>query len=1090
MNLAKISIKRPTFISAIIIIMLIVGFIFMKKMSVDMFPDVNFPFVTVTTIYPGAGPKELETLVSKKLEEQISSIAGVKNVSSINQDGISTVIAEFTLETDSKYAEQQVKDKVAYLKNDLPDDAKEPIIKRMDPADQPVVILSLTADLPETELFDLADTKIKNAFEQIKNVGNVEIIGGTKREIHVDLDYNKIKEYEVSVSQVAGHIGANSQNIPIGKVNKGIIDLSFRSLGEFKTIQQIKDVIVSFFGSDVPITVEKIGKVIDTKEEIKTKSYLNGKQSLVLQVYKQSGANSVAIADEIKKRADKLNGYILKSDINNKDVWNKLIIQKYINSDGVIQAKYKGFTDEFKALNNIFESALSKSIRHFKGSPEVKIVRDTSDPVRQNILDVKITIFEGIILAIIVVYLFLGNWRSTFITVVALPNSLIGAFIFMGMANFSINVLTLMSLSLAVGLLIDDAIVVRENIYRHIEEGMPPKEAAQKGTDEVTLAVIATTLTVIAVFLPVGFLQGIVGQFFKQFGLTVVFAMSISLFDALTTAPMLSAYLMSNKKPNKYLNVLINFPAIIFGKIQDLMDYVYEKIIRITLKLKIIVIILAICSFYFSLKLTPFIPKTFMPQNEFGEFAIKLETDPGTSIDEMDKWSKTVEKILNKEKDIDLLLTTIGNANGESNVANIYVKMIPSDKRTRSTTDMKDYCRKILEPYKEQINPVVADIQMVGDDAPFMLIITGEDLDELSNFSNLLIDKFKNIPGLVDLSVNYKPGKPEFQIIMDPIKMEKLGVQSTTAGLELRGMVEGIIPAKFREAGFEYDIRVRLQEDQRDLSKEFNNIYVPNVNKQLVKLKNISDPINTSGPAKIFRRNRARYVMITGYLGKNGAVGNVVEEAKNMLAREKFPKGVEYQFIGESEDMEDLFKNMVIAAILSIIFIYLVLASLYESIIIPFTIMIALPLAIVGGLIALYVTHESLNIFSMIGFIMLLGLVTKNSILLVDYAQKLTRKGLAHREAIIKAGLIRLRPILMTTFALIAGMIPLALGLSEVGRFRKSMGIVIIGGLISSTILTLIVIPAIFEFMDKLRLFLRKLIGRPKLREIDMDEIN
>jgi len=1038
MSLASISIKRPTFITAIVLSIIIVGLIFMMRMSVDMFPDVTFPFVMVNTIYPGAGPQEIEMLVSKPLEDQISSISGLKNVTSISQDGVSIVYGEFTLETDPKYAEQQVKDKVAQIRNTLPTDIKEPVIKRFDPADQPVMTLSLTANMSPTQLYDLADTTIRDSLTQVSNVSSVDIIGGTKREIHVDLDRNKLKEYEVSLTQVAGRVAGNSQNIPIGKVSQGRYELSFRSIGEFRSVQQIKDVIVSFFSNDVPITISKVGEVKDSSEEIKTKGFLNGKSALMIDIYKQSGSNTVEVSDALQKRITKL---------------NKIM----------------------SARND---------------APKLFLVRDGARAIRMNLADVKETIFEGILLAIIVVYLFLGNIRSTFITVVALPNSLIGAFIFMGLAGFSINMLSLMALSLAVGLLIDDAIVVRENIFRHMENGESPIAAAQNGTHEVQLAVIATTLTVIAVFLPVGFLQGMVGRFFKQFGLTVVFAMAISLFDALTTAPMLSAYMITSvtEKKRTGISALIHAPAEWFGKFQDLLEAIYQKVMHFTLRHKMLVLGSALILFIGSLSLVKGIPKTFMAANEWGEFLVNLEADPSTSLDQMEQYASTVDQMIRKEKDVELVSLTVGNINGESNVATMFVKMVPSKQRSRSTGDMKEYVRKMLMPYDKTLHPQVSDISMAGNEAPFNLMLTGDNPEELATIANGLIDKLKTIPGLADLNTNYKPGKAEFQVRMNPVKMERLGVQSVASGIELRGMVEGVTPAKYRENGLEYDVRVRLQEGQRDLSRSFDSLYVPNVNMQLVKLKNIADPVQKSGPSKVYRRNRSRYVMITGNLGKNGAIGDITTAARKIMATVKLPDGVNYEFLGASEDMEDLFKNIIIAGILSIIFIYMVLASLYESVVLPFTIMISLPLAIVGGLIALFISHQSINMFTMIGFIMLLGLVTKNSILLVDYTQKLIKQGLSRDEALVKAGLTRLRPILMTTFALIAGMLPLAMGLSEVGKFRQSMGIAIIGGLISSTLLTLVVIPAVFGFMDTFRIWTRGLIGRPALREIDKTE--
>jgi hydrophobic/amphiphilic exporter-1 (mainly G- bacteria), HAE1 family len=1039
MNLASLAIKRPTFISAVLVIMLLVGLLFMSRMSVDMFPDVNFPFITVTTIYPGAGPKEVETLISKVLEEQIASISGLKNVTSVSQDGVSSVWGEFTLETDPKYAEQQIKDKVAQVRNRFPADAKEPVIRRYDPADRPVTMISLTGALSGPELYDLADNAVRNTFEQVPSVSSVEILGGSKREIHADLDLAKLKEYEVSVSQVAGRLGANSQNIPIGKVSYGKQELSFRSLGELNYLKQVRDVVVSFFGNDVPVNLEKLGRVSDSIQEVKTKGYLNGKSTVIINIYKQSGSNTVAVSDTIQKRLAKLN-------------------------------------EKFKTE---------------PGAPSLTLVQDAARGIRMNLKDVRDTIFQGIVLAIIVVYFFLGNFRSTLITVLALPDSLIGAFIFMGLAGFSINMMTLMALSLAVGLLIDDAIVVRENIFRHIENGEEPKAAAQKGTDEVTLAVVATTLTVIAVFLPVGFLQGMVGQFFKQFGLTVVFAMGISLFDALTTAPMLSAYLIGKTKAEATsgFTYWLKLPARSFGRFQDGLDWLYEKVMRFALKRKLLVLGAAAAIFFVSFGYIKAIPKTFMPANSFGEFTVKLEAKPGTSLEQMDQFTLAVDRVLRREADIATVLSTVGNDNGEGNLASLFVKMVPVKQRHRNTGQMRERVRALLQPFASQFYYEVNDIAMAGNDKPFSVLLIGDDLEQLAAAANAVIGRFKGIPNLVDLNSNYKPGKPEFQFQMNPVKLQKLGVLSVTAGMELRNMVEGATPAKFRERGLEYDVRVRLQDDQRDLSRQFDRLYVPNVNNQLVKLKNIADPMLTSGPSKITRQNRSRYVQITANMTSKGAVGDVTNEAKRILAGMTLPAGIHYQFVGASEDMADLFKNMVVAAALSIIFIYLVLASLYESLILPFTIMLALPLAMVGGFVALFYSGQMLDMFSMIGFIMLLGLVTKNSILLVDYTQKLSRRGLSVNEALIQAGLTRLRPILMTTFALIAGMLPLALGLSETGSFRQSMGIAIIGGLVSSTLLTLVVVPAVYGYMESFRVWARALLRRPPLREVDKDSL-
>ncbi len=565
--------------------------------------------------------------------------------------------------------------------------------------------------------------------------------------------------------------------------------------------------------------------------------------------------------------------------------------------------------------------------------------------------------------------------------------------------------------------------------------------------------------------------------------------MSISLFDALTTAPMLSAYLIGKiKKDSDYtgLGAVIHAPAAMFGKFQDWLTVFYERVMHFTLRHKLGVLFAALLIFFGSLTLTKGIPVTFMPNNEWGEFMVYLEAAPGTSLDKMTYYAKMADSMIRKEKDIETVLVTVGNSNGESNTASLFVRMVDTSKRSRSTSDMKEYVRKMLMPYKDILLPQIGDITMSGaNESPFFLLIKGDDTEKVSAVANSIVPKLSVIRGLVDIQTNYRPGKPEFQVQMDPKKLQKLGVLSILAGMELRGMVEGNTPAKYREENQEYDIRVRLDEPQRDLEKDFNELYVPNVNNQLIRVKNVAESLVTTGPSKIFRRDRSRYVAITGNLDKNGAIGNITADAKKILMKEKFPEGITYEFHGSSEDFQDLMTNMMIAAGLSVIFIYLVLASLYESILVPFTIMVALPLAIVGGLVALYIGGQTISLFTMIGFIMLLGLTTKNSILLVDLTQKLECTGITQEEALIKAGITRLRPILMTTFALIAGMMPLAMGLTEVGKSRQSMGVAIIGGLVSSTVLTLVVVPAVYGYVDIFRLWMRRIFHRPKDRTID-----
>ncbi|MBI3557771.1 MAG: efflux RND transporter permease subunit [Deltaproteobacteria bacterium] len=1021
MSLWTLSIKRPIFISCVVFSIIAVGWLSLQRLAVDMFPNVTFPVVTVSTPYPGAGPKEVETLVSKPLEDEISTLTGIKTLSSINREGISTVIAEFTLETDVKYAEQQIRDRVSSVKSKLPRDIKEAVVRRIDPADQPIIILSLTANLSEGQIFDLANETLRPRIESVNQVGLVEVVGARKREIHVDLDRGKLKSHELSANQVASRIAAAGQDVPIGKVDEGTKAIVFRALGEFRALKQIDQTIVSFFGNDVPVTVGDVGRVTDTLEDEKARTFINGKKAVQLLVYRQSGANTIAVSTDVRKRIAKLN----------------------------------------------------EQLKTSQGAPEIQIVRDTSKFIRANVLDVKESILIGVALTVLVVFFFLGNVRSTLITGLALPNSLLGAFVLMAVAGFTVNVMTLLALSLAVGLLIDDAIVVRENIFRHAEEGMSPVEAATKGTAEVALAVVATTLTVIAVFGPIAFLNGVVGQFFKEFGLTICFAMVISLFDAFTMAPMLSAYLGGAAGRKSSFSQAID-------RVHQRMELIYERVIKFTLRRPFFILGSSAVIFVLSLVAVGYVPKTFLPPQDYGEFEVGIELPPGTNLGAMTDVAVQVDQVIRGNPEVATSLLIVGGRASEANSAQFFVELVPSGRRKVDTSKFKDRLRSQLVPFA-YANPMVKDIDAVaGGVRPFNVNIIGTDLEELEKVANAVFAKIRNHPGLKDPDISFRPGKPEFQVALDNRRAEGMGISSMSLGQELRAQIEGVKPAVFRENGLEYDVRVRLQPDQRNLRAGFNGTYIPNINNTLVKLSTVASPVEAEGPADIRRQDRGRYIQISADLTPGGVgMGQVMKDVRTIFEQDvRLPAGMRYQFVGQAENFTELVANMLMASGLGILFIFLVLASLYESFVTPFTIMLVLPLAACGAFIALFITHNSLDIFSMIGCIMLLGIATKNSILLVDYANQLVQSGVDRREAMLRAGKTRLRPILMTTVALISGMLPVAIGLNEASKQRVSMGVAVIGGLMSSTLLTLVVVPAAFSYVDRFRVWSGKGLQR------------
>lgn len=1023
MTLAELSIRRPTFILCIVAVMIIVGLMSMAKLPVDLNPNVNIPVIVVHSTYPGVAPSEMENLVTKPLEDQISTIAGIKRLTSKSSEGTSSIVLEFTLETDIKYAEQQVKDKVSQTKPLLPKEVKDPVVWRFDINEQPVLMLAVKSNLKATDLYDLAEEKIKRRFEQVEGVGNVSISGGRKREIQILLERNKLRSRELSVMDVSQMLSLAGENVPSGIISKKGADVLFRAKGEFQNLDDIRNTIVKLHGNEVPISVKDLGSVQDAMSDELSRAYLNGENSLLINVSRKSGANVVQVADELRKKVLSLN-------------------------------------EEFKASGvNV----------------EIVTVLDLSTWIKDSVKDVKDTIFLGLILTIIAVYFFLGNLRSTFITGLALPNSLIGAFILMSLFGFTINTITLLALSLTVGLLIDDAIVVRENIFRRMELGENAIEAAKKGTAEVQLAVIATTLVVISVFAPIAFMEGIIGQFFKEFGLTVCFAMIISLFDALTIAPMLSAYLVSMTSKHSGLKIWNNTFGKLANKCNDFQDHLvekYKKILAFVVRKPWLILTFASLIFISSLILVTQIKKTFVPEADVGYFGVSLRASPEVSLETMSDNAKKIEKIILAHPEVKLASLIVGGNESTTHKASFMVILKDRHERKISTIKLKEMVREELKAYPDLSPKVLEYASNDGDEQqPFTLNIKAETQAELDQAIAAIIDKLKGLKGLIDVDSTTRQGKPEYQIHLDASKAQVYGMSSKNLGLELRAQVEGVDSSKFRVEGKEYDVRVRLREEERNLKDHFYDIYVPNINHSLIQLAQVATIEKTGSASTIGRQDRMRYAQITAGISSDAGLGDLMSKAKKEIDSLKLSPSIKYAFAGEAENFAEMVASMLKAFGLCLLFIYVVLASLYESFVIPFTIMLALPLAICGALIALFITGKTIDVYSMIGVILLLGVACKNSILLVDCTRQLINEGYDRSAALIEAGARRFRPILMTSMALIIGTLPVAFGLSEISKIRSSMGVAIVGGMISSTVLTLIVIPAAFGFVDRFRLW-------------------
>lgn len=1015
--LAKLSIHRPAFITCIVLFMLSIGYFAATQLGVEFNPAVNIPYVSVVTIYKGAGPTEIESLVSKPIEDALATLPGLKHVRSTSQEGISQVSAEFTLETDPQYAEQQVRDHVGAIRPSLPKDIDEPLIQKIDENASAILRLSLSSKEPVSaaDLFDMADQKIKPLLEQVPHVGRVDIVGARKRQIQVLFDAKKMKDRELSMTQLNSQLSSTGDNIPAGTVQDLKKESNLRTLGQYNVLDTVSNTIISSFGGERSLRIKDLAEVRDSLEDETSRAYMNGSKTIFLEVYKQSGANTVAIAKDVLKRVDRLKA----------------------------------------------------EVESLPGHPTLSIVEDSSIWIKNNVDDVKESIFFGIILAVLVVFTFLQSSRSTLITALALPNSLLGAFILMWLCGYTINQMTLLALSLSVGLLIDDAIVVRENIFRHIEMGKKPIQAALDGTAEVQMAVVATTFTVLAVFGPIAFLKGIVGQFFKQFGFVICFAMLISLFDALTIAPMLSAYFAGSIHRKKGFFERLFAPYLNASeRTQKWLENKYVKVLTVVLRYpgrsllaSALIFILCVCTL-------KWVPITFNPSAENGEFTISYHLPSDAALEAIDEVGQKMDLIVRENKEVLFTTLSVGVVNGDTGTGELYVKLVPQKQRKLNTTRTKDKIREQLKDFS-YANPTIGD--WGGHD--FQLLLKGSDEELLKSYSNKVLSELKKMATLKDVDFDYRSGKPEIQLKIKDRSANELGVSPSLLGNEMHALIEGVNVAKYRVHGREYDIHTRLKEEQRNAEKNFDLYYVPNVNKSLIRLSDVVERNYETGPSKIRREDRSRVTKIEGNLAAKVGLGDVTKSVSELLKTQALtpPAGVTYSFSGQAEELEELSQSVLIALFFGLIFIYFALTSLYDSFVTPFAIMLALPLALCGSFAALAITRESLNVLSMIGVIMLIGVAAKNSILLVDHANQLVSQGLSRTEAMIKSGYSRLRPILMTSAALIAGAVPIAIGLTESSNGRSSMGIAIIGGMISSTLLTLIVVPAAYSYIDRFR---------------------
>ncbi|HAV5585684.1 TPA: efflux RND transporter permease subunit [Acinetobacter baumannii] len=1019
----RISVKYPVFTIMMMLSLMVLGLASWKRMTVEEFPNIDFPFVVVTTQYAGASPEAVESDITKKLEDQINTISGIKQITSRSSEGLSMVIAEFNLDTSSAIAAQDVRDKIAPVIAQFRDEVDTPIVQRYDPSSSPIMSVVFESNsMSLAQLSSYVDKKIVPQLKTVSGVGNVNLLGDAKRQIRIKVHPEQLQSYGIGIDQVINTLKNENIEVPAGTLQQKNSELVVQIQSKVIHPLGFGDLVIANKNGS-PIFLKQVATVEDTQAELQSSAFYNGRTAVSVDILKSSDANVIQVVDKTYQTLEKL------------------------------------------------KAQMPASLNY-------KVVADSSKGIRASIKDVVRTIIEGAVLAVLIVLLFLGSFRSTVITGLTLPITLLGTLTFIWAFGFSINMMTLLALSLSIGLLIDDAIVVRENIVRHTELGKDHVTAALDGTKEIGLAVLATTLTIVAVFLPVAFMGGLIGRFFYQFGVTVSTAVLISMFISFTLDPMLSAHWKDPiKKKESRLQRFFNY----ISNLLDGLTHNYEKLLKLALRFRFITVIIAIVSLVVALGLSKMIGTEFVPTPDKGEIRIQFETPVDSSLEYTQAKLHQVDQIIRQFPDV---VSTYGVVNSEvdsgKNHAGLGVTLKPKQERSADLTTLNNEFRDRLQSVAGiRVTSVAAAQDSVsGGQKPIMISIKGSDLNELQKISDRFMAEMEKIDGVVDLESSLKEPKPTLGVHINRVLASDLGLSVSQIANAIRPLIAGENVTTWEDRdGETYDVNIRLNENKRVLPQDVQNLYL-NSNKTNANGQNILVPLSAVattqeklGASQINRRDLEREVLIEANTSGRPS-GDIGQDIDKMQKAFKLPAGYTFDTQGTNADMAESAGYALTAITLSIVFIYIVLGSQFNSFIHPAAIMASLPLSLIGVFLALFLFRSTLNLFSIIGIIMLMGLVTKNAILLIDFIKKAMEDGISRYDAILQAGKTRLRPILMTTSAMVMGMVPLALGLGEGGEQSAPMAHAVIGGVITSTLLTLVVVPVIFTYLDDLKNFM------------------
>ncbi len=1018
MKIYETAVKKPISTIILFIGVIVFGLFSLRNLSIDLYPEMDFPSISVFTSYSGASAADIETNITKILEDNLNTVNKLKKLTSKSYDNFSLISVEFAWGTNLDEASNDIRDAVSRVEALLPEDADKPTIFKFSSSMIPVLMLSATADESLPAINKILNDKLVNPLNRVDGVGAVSISGAPVREIQVKLDPVKMEAYKLTIEKIGQAVAAENLNMPAGSIDIGSESFSLRVEGEFSQSDMLNDVMVSEFEGK-PVYLSDVAIVKDTLQKETQQVLFDGKPGVMIIVQKQSGANSVAIAKSVMKEI----------------------------------------------------TELQKSL-----PPDIKLgmIFDTSDFIQDSISSLSETVMFAFLFVVLVVLFFLGRWRATFIIILTIPVSLIASFIYLYMTGGSLNIISLSSLSIAIGMVVDDAIVVLENITKHIERGSSAREASIYGTNEVWLAVIATTLTVVAVFFPLTMVGGQAGIMFKPLGWIVSIVIVVSTVAAITLTPMLSAQLLKiqKKQASKGANVVSRS----IEKFLDKLDSGYGSILTWAVRHRTFLIISCVLIFISSLFLVSQVPTEFIPQSDNGRIEATVELPQGTSLDVTKQTVRKIEAVV-KEKypEVEILSTTAGSADGSNiwaafsksgtNVITVTFRLSKATTRERSIYEISDLFRKDLEVLPEVVKYTVTPGGgggMMGGGNTADLLIFGYDFNETTAFANRMADSIrKNVKGARDVALSRDPMQLEYHVDFDRKKLSHYGISMSSAATFVRNRINGLTATKYREDGDEYDVVVRYDEPFRNSVESIENIMLYNTKGQAIRVADVGAVVEKFSPPTIEHENRQRVIKVSTAM-YGAALGDIVAGIQAELAKVEVPHGVYVDIGGTAEDQAESFGDMFILLILIVILVYIVMATQFESLRMPFIIMLSLPFAFTGVFLALFITNTPLSLIALIGAVMLVGIVVKNGIVMVDFTNLLRERGLSVSQAVIAAGKSRLRPVLMTTLTTILGMFPLAMGIGEGSAIWQPMGVAIIGGLTFSTVLTLIVVPIVY----------------------------